>query len=221
MRLDCKVMMLGLAMIVLGDAQAQEPPLDGRLLKPVGNVELHGKKVPEIAGRLATIAGVCVAVESLDSISFWGPDPASEGVRIDLDVSPEMTVASALDAAVAADPRYEWQFLGNWLHIMPRDRAPDYPLDRQFIGDLPEGLHVTTLVREIAQEYFPADWRKQYIIRGLPKPRVNDEVPVPAKLTVREAIDIVLWRSGGSLWGTRPVDDESTGFVGTLLEVML
>ena len=222
MRSRSVITMLALTILLLSPTQAQVPSTDARLLKPVGNIELRGTLVPDVCIRLAAIAGVPVAVESLDDVSFWGPTSGTKGTRVDLEVAPAATIASVLDAAVAADPRYEWRFTGQWLHVMPRNRAAGYPLDLPCTGTLPAGSRVGPVIRSLTGSYLPESWQVQFVLRRNYPPITRlEEVAAPPTLTLREAIDVVLWRAGVQFWGTRPVHDTSVPSVSTVLEIVL
>ncbi len=128
---------------------------------------------------------------------------------------------AALDAAVAQDPRYEWKTIGCWVHVLPRERDSSYILDQEFKGELPQTAPLMTML-DAATAQFPATWTRHFSVRLSTQLETRAyELPPGAKLSVRQAIDVALWRGGAAGWEMCPVNDKDGHETGATLVTLL
>jgi hypothetical protein len=181
---------------------ADAPDVQATLSRPVAETNVQAKSLPEAAFMLLRGSGVPVAVERIGTYvcvtsQEWTEKPVS------LHLAVGASVAAGLDAAVEQDLRYEWKVIGCWVHIMPRARNADYILDQPFLRPIPEGVRPAEALGQV-MDWFPEGWDQGGRVLGSPKPVARPDCgPVPDKPTIREAIDIGLWRSGVSFWEAR------------------
>ncbi len=198
-----------------GAGQAPDAVLD----TPVGNASLAGQTVPQVAAKLAAIIHAPISAECLED--FWDAPQGPGATPVALTTTPETTVRTALDAAVANDPRYEWSFSQGWLHVMPRARGLDDPLDKHFAGALPAGGYLSERVNAVTAPYLPIGWHVQYLLRYGFHLAPGDQAALPESPTVRDALDALLSRTGAAGWLTRPVKEAEGQGVSVVLEILL
>lgn len=213
---------LAVAVLSLTTATVADTASASTAAKTVGSLTLQGKTVPQIALRLAGIAAVPFGIESLDRTSLWNSTSEESAKRIDLSGDSQMTLASAMDSAVAKDPRYEWRFVNGWLLVMPRTRDAAWPLDKVIEGGLPDSGAPDAQLRQLVSSSLPADWTIQLVARYPHDDGVRaDLAPVPAVLTLRDALDTLLWRMGAKGWVASPLRDSKGNVRKHVIEVLM
>jgi hypothetical protein len=197
------LVLLAVFSVICVTAYGEEPPVPvAPMAQTVVAMDLTNVTVPQAAVKLASAAHVPVAVEYLESPYVAAGEP--KGKTVSVAVSPNMTVEAALNAAVAQDSRYEWKFSNGWLHMMPRTRAADYPLDRPYRGELSVTGYVGTDLMTLGRS-LPSDWNTQLTslgsrVAGSPKAAT----PLASNAAVRDAIDATLLADGARCWRVIP-----------------
>ncbi len=186
-------------------AGAEVQPVDSRLLLVTGPLELHDKTITQVVNKL--LPDIPVACEWLTT--------ADATKRISVGLRADTSVAQALDTVVAQDPRYEWKLIDGWLHIMPRSRTRDYVMDKPFAGPLPVQGNMFEKVRAVFRDYPGQEMHATFFLSGPPVPPRSGP-PVPTDLTIRQALDQVVWRIGGRGWYTVPAAGDRTALAVSL-----